>query len=126
MANFNVALRSGLNYRTTNSDLTVIATFPTEAGKGYFVEFKVVNIRTTDFGAGASYWRQAAFRTDSAGTLTQIGATRTIGTDNEDEAGGLLEVDASGTNIRVLGAAANPTNWRIDAYILEVDNILLI
>lgn len=125
MPNFNTSPRWGVTARTLNADVTTLATFPTEPSKAYFVEFRAVNVRTTDFGAGATYWRQAAFRTNAAGTLTQIGATRTIGTDNEDDAGGTFEVDANGTDIRVRGSAANPTNWRIDAYILPSDDTLI-
>ena len=54
--------------------------------------FSAVSVETTctalksDETEGASYLRQAAFRRGSTTTVTQVGSTRTIGTDNEDDA----------------------------------------
>lgn len=122
---FNVATRHGVIFQSNNSDLQTASTFATRPNKGYFVEFKVVAIRADTFEQAGTWWRQACFRNDG-GTLTQVGATRTIGTDNEDAAGWIVEVDSSGTTIRIrVAGEGSPVNWLIESNIQEIDAIPL-
>ena len=121
---FNVATRRGIPFRTNNADLTPAVTFTTRPSKVYWVEFKAIAMRTQDDSQAYSYWRQACYRTNSAGTVTLVGAIRTVVTDNEDAAGGLFEIDISGADIRLrVAAEGTPTDWLIDSNIQEWDEV---
>ena len=114
---FNVAPALSVPFQTTDATPIVAAEFdaaqyPLEC---FFFEVKVVAVYS-DGSKGASYWRQACFRSAADGTLTQIGATRTVVTDNEDTAGMDVTVAASTTKaqVTVTGVAATTINWVLD------------
>lgn len=120
----NVATRDYVIFRTTDATPVVAATFTAKPLKIYWFEIKV--IATYANGAsGGSWWRQAAFRSDVAGTVTQIGSTRTVVTDNEDTGGMDLTVAASTTTIAatVTGVAATNIQWAVSSDLKEVDYI---
>lgn len=114
---FNVAPALSVPFQTADATPVVAAEFdalqyPLD---GFFFEVKIVAIYADGSKIG-TYWRQAAFRSDAAGALTQVGSTRTVVTDNEDTAGMDVAVAASGTKIQVTvtGVAATVINWVLD------------
>ena len=115
---FNVAPALSVPFQTTDATPVVAAYFdatqyPLEA---LFFEVKVVAV-FADGSKGSTFWRQSAFRSAADGTLTQIGSTRTIGTDNIDGSGpAACTVAASGKQIQVTvtGVAATTINWVLD------------
>lgn len=120
---FNVATRIGVPFRTSNSDLQRAATFETRSNKVYWVEFKAIAYRTQDNSQAASYWRQACFRTSATGTITQVGATRTVVTDNEDAGGWQFVLGTAGTNLTLdVAGEGSPCDWLIRSDIQEWDN----
>lgn len=121
---FNVATRIGVPFRTNNADLIRAANFTTRPNKVYWVEFKAIAYRTQDNSQAYSYWRQACYRTSAAGTVTLVGAVRTVVTDNEDAAGGIFDVVIDGTNIGLnVAAEGTPTDWLIRSDIQEWDSV---
>ncbi len=119
----NVATRDGVVFQTNNADLQTAITFPTRTNKVYWVDIKVVAIRTDTYDEAASYWKQGCFRNDN-GTLTQVGATRDVVTDNEDAGGWQCLLDANSTNIRLrVAGTGNTVNWLISSDIKEMDNV---
>lgn len=114
---FNVAPALSVPFQTTDATPVVAAEFdatqyPLEA---FFFEVKVVAVYA-DGSKGGTYWRQAAFRSSANGTLTQIGSTRSVVTDNEDTAGMDVSVAPSTTKVQVTvtGVAATTINWVLD------------
>jgi len=122
----NVATRPGVLVRTVDDTPVAAVTFATRPSKVYWIDFKVT-AAYEDTSAGAIYWLAAAFRTDAAGTLTQIGSTASVITAIEDTGGMAATVAASSTNVAVTltGVAATNIQWRIDADIQEDDYIYL-
>lgn len=120
----NVAKRDGVLFRTTDATPTVAVNFPTRASKCYWVELKVL-ADYSDQSAGAAYWLCAAFRTNSAGTLSQIGSTQSIMTAIEDTGAMACTVAASSTNVAVTvtGVAGTNIQWLISSDIKETDYI---
>lgn len=117
----NVAERAGVLFDTADATPIVAAEYQTVAAKLYWFEVKVtaVNAAGTE---GGSWWRQAAFRTATDGTLTQVGSTRSVVTDNEVTGGQDVTVAASGTKIQVtVTGIASTLYWRVDSKIDEVD-----
>ncbi len=114
--------------QTTDATVTTLSYFVTVPNTAYKFNAGVVALKT-DFSAAAAYERVAGFRTNAAGTLTQVGATATPVTIEDNAAydceivGGTV-VLASGTVpaiiLRVTGAAATVVNWRADVEILKV------
>lgn len=123
---FNVATRDGVLFRTTDATPTVAVNFPTKPSKAYWVELKVL-AGYSDQSKGAVYFLVAAFRTNSAGTLAQIGSTQSVITAIEDTAGMDCTVAASSTNIAVTvtGVAATNIQWLLNSDIKETDYINL-
>lgn len=121
MPRHNTLALFGEAIQTTDATVTDIITFQTRPSKAYFLEASVVALNATDLTQAAGYRVYAAFRTDAAGVLTQVGATAAAAT-IEDNAAWSATVDASGTTIRVraTGAAATLINWRADAKINRV------
>lgn len=111
----------GVYANTTDATVTTAATFPTRTNNGYLAIAKVVATETDDFDEVGSYWREALFKNDG-GTLTLVGASRTVATDNESTAGWDCSIDASGTDIRVRVTGANATviTWKVDLEVHEV------
>lgn len=114
---FNVAPALSVPFQTTDATPVVAAEFDATQYKlqAFFFEVKVVAVYS-DGSLGATYWRQAAFRSSSTGAVTQIGSTRTVVTDNEDTAGMDISVAASGNKVQVTvtGVAATTINWVLD------------
>lgn len=114
---FNVAPALSVPFQTTDATPVVAAYFDATQYplEGFFFEVKVVALSSTG-SVAATYWRQAAFRSSSDGTLTQVGSTRSVVTDNEDSAGMDVTVAASGKQIQVTvtGVAATTINWVLD------------
>lgn len=106
--------------QTTDATVTTISYYLTGKGKTYEILARVVGLKS-DFTAGAGYRRSATFRGDAAGTLTQIGTTTSVET-NEDNAawdceivGGTIVADGATRPciiVRVTGVAATTINWR--------------
>ena len=113
----------GPTVATTGATQTVVARFRTEPDTAYFVEAKVVAVRTSDYAAAGTWWRQGCFLNDG-GSLAVVGAIRTVVTDNETTAGydvtldvATEDVDDNGVNektiqVLVTGAAATAVTWR--------------
>jgi len=122
----NVATRDGVLWQTADATPVVAVNFPTRANKVYWVELKVV-AAYSDTSAGATYWLAGAFRTNSAGTLAQIGSTASVITAIEDTGGMACTMAASSTNIAVTvtGVAATDIQWLISSDIKETDFIEL-
>jgi hypothetical protein len=110
----------GETVQTTDATATSLSVFTTKPNTVYFVVANVVAMNTIDPEGGA-YRRYAAFRTNAAGTLTQIGTTQTAVT-LEDNSGWDATIDSSGTDIRVrvTGEPAVTINWRADVNINKV------
>jgi len=114
--------------QTTGATVTTLSYFVTKPGKAYKFNAGVVGLKT-DFTAAAQYERVAGFRTDAAGALTQVGATATPVT-IEDNGAWDCEIVAgtvvlsSGTVpaiiLRITGAAVTTINWRANVKIDEV------
>jgi hypothetical protein len=113
--------RGGPYTNTTDATQTTAGVFSTVSNRAYKIVASVVGLRTDDFAEVGDYMLEAAFKND-AGTLTQIGSTRSLHTANESTAGWDATIDASGTDIRVLvtGAADTPITWLVDAKVIEV------
>lgn len=111
----------GVYVNTTDATVTTAATFTTRSNNGYLAIAKVVAIGTADYAEVSTHWREACFK-NNAGTLTLVGASRTVATDNESTAGWDCSIDASGTDIRVrvTGAAATAITWKVDLEVHEV------
>jgi hypothetical protein len=122
----NVATRDGVLFRTADATPVVAATFTAKPLKIYWYEIKVA-ASYEDGSKGGTWWRQAAFRSDSAGAVTQIGSTRSVVTDNEDTGGMDLTVAASTTTVAatVTGVAATNIQWLVSSDVKEVDYINL-
>lgn len=110
------------------ADQTTAATFSTapwgSAGSVSFSVFAHVLARQTDSaGETGDYFRTATFKRVS-GTLSQVGSTRTVGTDNEDVAGWDVTLDASGDDIRVrvTGDATDTVKWLVDDFTVQVND----
>lgn len=122
----NVAKRDGVPFRTSTSDLVRALIFPTRPNKVYWFELKAIAYRTQDYSQAASYWRQACYRTNAAGTITQVGSTRTVVTDNEDAGGWQFVIGTSGVNVTLdVAGEGSPCDWLISSDIKEYDNIPL-
>lgn len=121
----NTSPKPGVLFRTTSTigaTPTVAVNFPTRASKAYWVELKVL-ATYSDTSKAAMYWLAGCFRTDSAGTLTQVGATASVITAIEDTAGMDCTMAASSTNVAVTvtGVAATNIQWQIFGDIMELD-----
>lgn len=106
----------GTKLASTNADFVNVARLvPDKKSAAYAMFIRVVGIRRSnaaaDQPAAYVYWRYALFVTSAAGVVTQVGATETIGTDKETDAGATLLVVTDGTNVDVKVSAAYPTNW---------------
>lgn len=113
---FNTAPALGVPFTTADATPVVAAELdmahrPLES---IFFEVKVIGVYADGSKMG-TYWRQAAFRAAADGTVTQVGSTRSVVTDNEDTAGMDVTVAASGTKIQVTvtGVAATTINWML-------------
>jgi hypothetical protein len=114
--------------QTIDATVTTLSYFLTKPNTCYKFNASVVGLKT-DLTAAAAYERVAAFRTNAAGTLTQVGATATPVTiedngayDCEIVAG---TVTVSGVAVpaiilRITGAAVTIVNWRADVNVLTV------
>ena len=122
--NFNVATRDGVLFQTADATPVVAVNFATRPSKVYWVELKVL-AGYSDQSAGAIYWLAGAFRTNSAGTLAQIGSTQSVITAQEDTGGMACTMAASSTNIAVTvtGVAATNIQWLLSSDIKEGDYI---
>lgn len=120
----NVATRPGVLFRTTNATPVVAVNFPTRPSKVYWIDVKVT-AAYSDTSAGAIYWLAGAFRTNAAGTLTQISTTASVITAKEDTGSMDATMAASGTNVQVTvtGVAVTNIQWRVNADIEEDDFI---
>jgi len=120
MAKHNTLALLGETVQTTDATVTTVSTFSTKPSTVYFIRAYVVGMNTLALTEGAGYVRYAAFRTNAAGTLAQVGATSAAVT-IEDNSGWDVTVVASGTDIlvRVTGASAT-INWRADVTINKV------
>jgi hypothetical protein len=120
----NVATRDYVIFRTADATPVVATTFTAKPLKIYWFEIKVA-ATYEDGSAGGTWWRQAAFRSNAAGTVTQIGSTRSVVTDNEDTGGMDLTVAASTTTIAatITGVAATNIQWAVSSDVKEVDYI---
>lgn len=121
--------RRGTKSTSTGADtLTVARLTPDKASSVYAMFIRVVGVRLASSAgpqpAGFVYWRYAVFVTDSAGAVTQIGATETIGTDKETDAGASLTVTTDGTNIDVQVSASYPANWSANVDTVVSDQVL--
>lgn len=105
------ASKYGVYTNTTDATVTTAWSMATKPLAVYKVSAKVLGVNTsTDFTQVGDYWLEAAFRTNAAGTLTQVGSTRSIHTANEDNAAWDATIDSSGTDIRVRVTGASSTN----------------
>lgn len=113
--------RAGVYTNTTDATVTTAAVFSTVNNRGYKIVAKVTGIATDDFDEVGSYMLAATFKND-AGTLTQVGSTRSLHTADESVGGWDATIDASGTDIRVrvTGASATPISWLVEADVTEV------
>lgn len=123
----NVPLRGNIIFQTTNSDLQTALTFDTKPNTAYRVQISVLAYRTDTDSAAGTYNRLALFRTNSAGTLTQVSTTQTIGTDIEDQAGWNVIVQGNSSNqiTVVVGGEGSPCQWAITSQIYSVDTVPL-
>lgn len=126
---FNVAPALSVPFQTTDATPVVAAYFDALPYTlcVFWFEVKVVAVYS-DGSLGGTYWRQAAFRSDADGVLTQIDSTNTVTTDLEDTAGMEVTVaigapadSGSGTStdntqiqVTVTGVAATDINWLLD------------
>ena len=115
---FNVAPALSVPFQTTDATPVVAAYFDAAPYKecAFFFEVKIVAVYA-DGSAGANYWLQAAFRTNAAGALTQIGSTASVVTAEEDTAGMDVSVAVGSTSqiqVTVTGVAATTINWVLD------------
>ena len=118
--------RRGTKIRVSTSDWTTIARFvPNRAGVAHAITLQIAGFRVlTAAGpqpAAFFYTRRALFVTDSTGAVTQIGATGTLGTDLETDAGSDVSVTTDGTNIDVKVTCSWPTDWSVNASTIIVD-----
>lgn len=120
---FNTRDRGGLPWITNTSDLIEGGRIQTKPNTAYHVLIWVLAFRVQTNTQAACYLRRALFRTDSSGTLTQVGTTATIGTDIEDAAGWNVDIVVGSSNeisIKV-GADGTPTNWNLQGEVQVVD-----
>lgn len=120
----NVATRDGVLFRTADATPVVAVNFPTRKSKVYWVELKVL-ASYSDTSKAAAYWLTACFRTDSAGTLAQVGSTASVITAIEDTGSMACTVAASSTNVAVTvtGVAATNIQWLISSDVKETDYV---
>jgi hypothetical protein len=106
--------------QTTDATANVVCASWTPNASTTIIVTAYVAARKSDTTTGAGYWRAATFRIASNGTVTQIGTTTAIAT-NEDIAGYDANIDTSGGLIRVVvtGAASTTLNWRTAVKIIE-------
>jgi hypothetical protein len=101
----------------TNATTTTVVTLPTSAGTTYFIEATVAARRTGGAagvdGDSAGYKMFATFRTNSGGTLVQVGTTTNTAT-HESQAAWAATIVASGTNILLRFAGAASNNVRVN------------
>lgn len=107
----NGGLRTSAVVPTTNATVTTVDSFNPTNDRVVFVIAKVFARRSTG-AQGAGYTLCATFR-DSAGVVTQIGATTAIAT-HEDDATWNATLDTDGTliRVRVTGVAAVNIDWQ--------------
>ena len=108
------ASKYGVYTNTTDATPTTSWSMVTKPLSVYKVSVKVLGVNTsTDFTQAGDYWLESAFRTNAAGTLTQVGSTRSIHTANEDNAAWDAGITTSGTSIivQVTGAAGTNITW---------------
>lgn len=98
------------NTQTTDATESNCGVFSTATDYIYYVD-SIVTATVDGGGNAATYFARAAFKNDS-GTLSQIGLTTV--TSKEDAAGWDVDIDASGTDIRVrvTGQSSTTINWR--------------
>ena len=114
--------------QTTGATVTTLSYFVTKPGKCYLFSAKVVAI-SDDFTEAAGYERDATFRTDEDGAITQVSSTYAPFT-HEDTGGWDCEIVAGTVTLsgvatpalilRITGAADTIVNWRADVKINEV------
>ena len=75
-----------------------------------------------DDGSGAFYWRYANYKRSSSGVATAIASTRTLGTDQEDDAAWDVQFDTSTNAIvfQVKGDATRIVEWTVRVRVTEV------
>lgn len=129
MPKLNSIARTSVASTTTDGTIATAATFNTASPWGsiasvsFSVFAHVLGRQTNGIGETGDYYRTATFRR-VAGTLTIVGAARTVGTDNEDVAGWDVTLDASGDDIRVrvTGAAGDTVKWLVDDFEIKVND----
>lgn len=120
MANkFNVIDATGIYVRTTDGEMTTVASLTIPEDSVVFISARLVAIRT-DETQGAAYTRFATFR-NSSGTVTQVGSTTTV-VNQEDDSTWDVQFLVSGTDValQVRGNPGKIINWRGDIQSLRV------
>lgn len=119
-----VANRRGVVVQTTTGATMGAVQFTTRKSKVYFVEVRAV-ASYADHSKAGTYWKQASFRTDAAGTLTQISATKTVVEDSEDTAGMALDMAVFSPTlvVSITGVADTTIQWHIYTDIMEGDSL---
>jgi len=117
---FNVAPALSVPFKTTaaiGATPTVAAYFSATPYPlcAFWCEVKALALYADGSLAGA-YWLTGVFRSNAAGTVTQVGATASVIAAIEDTASMDCGMSASGTSIlvTVTGVAATEINWVLD------------
>ena len=127
MPAINTFTRKGVVEKTTNATQTIAAVFSTAnwLNASFGITVEVLARQTDNINETGHYYRTATFKRN-AGTLTQVGSTRTWGTDDESVAGWDATIDmgsatvigtTTGDYIRVLvtGAVGDTVDWNVIA-----------
>lgn len=115
--NFTVVQRTGLTLQTVDGAVNILGTFPIVPSKAYTINVVALALRDT-LTEAAGYRRTATFRSNAAGTVTQVGTTTSVAT-HEDDSTWDVAFAISGTNVNVV-VTGNPgkiINWRADTEI---------
>ena len=129
--------RAAVALQTTDGTQSIAATYDTSwVGNTGSVAFSifahVLGRQTNGVGETGDYYRIATFRRVD-GTLSQVGSTRTIGTDNEDVGGWDVTIDkgsatvvatTTGDFIRVLvtGASGDTVKWLVNDFNIQLND----
>ena len=128
-----ISVNKGTEVTTTDATATVLARFVVREPGAYFLDAKVVGVKS-DHSEAATYWRQACVVLTDAGLISRIPAltTRTVVADNESDSDwnctvstAAEDVDGDGTsdktiNVNVVGKASTTINWRAVATLIQV------
>lgn len=121
MPNMNSFNRHSVVVVTTDATQTIAADFDTSVPWGsidsvsFGIQAHVIGRQTNGVGETGEYYRTATFKR-VAGTLSQVGSTRVLGTDNEDVAGWDVTIDGltNKIRVRVTGAVGDTVKWLTD------------